>query len=88
MLGALGDQTKAVPDYEYPRRYRDALAGVEQDATFAPLTNSYVAAARHFALGDTAIYGLLRLRMSTLIAQDPGLGVNEDVWFADETGSL
>jgi len=23
--------------------------------------NSYVAAARHFALGDTAIYGLLRL---------------------------
>ena len=50
--------------------------------------NSYVAAARHFALGDTAIYGLLRLIKSTLIAQYLGLGVIDDVWITAETGSL
>jgi hypothetical protein len=50
--------------------------------------NSYVVAARHFALGDAAIYGLLRLRLSTLIARNLGPGVIADEWFTGETGSL
>ena len=71
------------------RARRDPKESLSLDlAGPTPPTNSYVVATRHFAFGVAAIYGLLRLSLSTLIAQNFGSGVIDDVWFAAETGSL